>query len=158
MLPTESENPNGLHARYIVTKASGEPCDPEAVYFVLRLDRGGDDPIHIQGAEAVTDLSLKRIEAIREMATEILSDIDQLKAATTSPPDEPISREWFESLPGWVINYRDEAWFAWHGDVEVFPNGEVYISDCLIPRRYTTRESVLELCRVIGIDAIKERA
>ena len=37
------ENPNGLHGRYIVTKASGEPVDERAIYFVLRLDQHGDD-------------------------------------------------------------------------------------------------------------------
>lgn len=37
-LPTAAENPGGLHQRYIVLKADGSPVDPEAVYFVLRLD------------------------------------------------------------------------------------------------------------------------
>lgn len=46
-LPTIQENPNGLHGRYVVTKASGEPVDPDAIYFVLRLDSGGDDKEHI---------------------------------------------------------------------------------------------------------------
>ena len=32
------ENPNGLHQKYIVSHANGKPVDPEAVYFVLRLD------------------------------------------------------------------------------------------------------------------------
>jgi len=41
MIPTAEENPNGLHQRYKVTKADGTTCDPNAVYFVLRLDSGG---------------------------------------------------------------------------------------------------------------------
>lgn len=51
MIPTENENPNGLHQRYIVTKANGEPTG-DAVYFVLRIDSGGDDPYHIEACRA----------------------------------------------------------------------------------------------------------
>ena len=44
MLPTREENPEGLHQRYHITKADGTPCDPAAVYFVLRLDKVPNDP------------------------------------------------------------------------------------------------------------------
>lgn len=44
---TAAENPNGLHQRYRVEKLDGEN-DPNAVYFVLRLDKGGDDPLWTQ--------------------------------------------------------------------------------------------------------------
>ena len=64
-IPTQIENPTGLHQRYRITKlvkirtgAIGKllgkeweiveaPTDPEAEYFVLRLDEGGGDPQHI---------------------------------------------------------------------------------------------------------------
>ena len=45
-LPTQNEKPNGLHQRYCVTKANGDPVDPDAVYFVLRIDGKGDDFAH----------------------------------------------------------------------------------------------------------------
>lgn len=45
-IPAKSDNPDGLHARYIVSKADGTPVDPNAEYFVLRLDMGASDPIH----------------------------------------------------------------------------------------------------------------
>lgn len=45
-MKTQAENPNGLHLRYIVTKASGEPVDPRAEYFVLRTDRHASDQRH----------------------------------------------------------------------------------------------------------------
>lgn len=48
MIPSQSEKPHGLHRRYNVTHADGSPTDPEAIYFVLRLDKGGKDPIHTQ--------------------------------------------------------------------------------------------------------------
>lgn len=50
MIPTQTENPNGFHARYQVMKFLPDgtvvPPDPDAEYFVLRLDDGGSDPIH----------------------------------------------------------------------------------------------------------------
>jgi len=46
-IPTQEENPTGLHQRYVVQKADGTPTDRNAVYFVLRLDGGGSDPEHI---------------------------------------------------------------------------------------------------------------
>jgi hypothetical protein len=47
-LPTQDENPSGFHQRYEIYKTDGEPVDPNAEYFVLRLDRGGNDPKHIE--------------------------------------------------------------------------------------------------------------
>lgn len=52
LLPSAADNPTGLHRRYIVTKADGTPCDPDAFYFVLRLDSGGDDKQHIKACRA----------------------------------------------------------------------------------------------------------
>jgi hypothetical protein len=46
MIPEQSENPNGLHGRYIIQHADGSPTDPNAVYFVLRLDKKGRDELH----------------------------------------------------------------------------------------------------------------
>lgn len=46
-IPGPEECPNGFHRRYEVSKTSGEPCDPDAEYMVLRLDWGGDDKKHI---------------------------------------------------------------------------------------------------------------
>jgi hypothetical protein len=49
-IPTERDNPKGLHQRYIVRKANGDPVDHLATYFVLRLDGHGDDGAHIQAS------------------------------------------------------------------------------------------------------------
>lgn len=60
-IPTRSENPKGLHQRYFVAKwIPGlekhptwplerilQPIDKGSEYFVLRLDDGGKDPVHI---------------------------------------------------------------------------------------------------------------
>lgn len=64
-IPTQIENPNGLHRRYVVKKLIKNPDyeregginspeyiavnpDRNAEYFVLRLDEGGKDPEHIK--------------------------------------------------------------------------------------------------------------
>jgi len=46
-MKTEQENPNGLHRKYIVTKANGEPVDPRAEYFLLRTDKYAKDQMHV---------------------------------------------------------------------------------------------------------------
>lgn len=38
----------GLLKRYHVSKLGGGRNDPKAEYFVLRLDEGGSDPIHVR--------------------------------------------------------------------------------------------------------------
>jgi len=51
-IPTIRDNPSGLHQRYTVTKNNGEPTDPMATYFVLRLDHFGRDGLHIAACRA----------------------------------------------------------------------------------------------------------
>lgn len=63
-IPTQIENPKGLHKRYYIQKIVLEntsfmgfpddgierlkPIDPGAEYFVIRLDEGGKDIEHIK--------------------------------------------------------------------------------------------------------------
>ena len=69
-MKTQQENTNGLYNRYIVSKASGEPVDDVAEYFVLRLDEYGDDPEHIAACR----------KAIMTYAEEIKDHLPQLSA------------------------------------------------------------------------------
>jgi len=41
------ENSDGLDLRYVVSRADGKPTDPDAIYFVLRLDSGCKDKQHL---------------------------------------------------------------------------------------------------------------
>lgn len=50
-IPTATEHPHGLHQRYIIRKANGDPVEPDAVYLVLRLDHKGDDPYWIMACQ-----------------------------------------------------------------------------------------------------------
>jgi hypothetical protein len=61
-LPSEHENPNGLHNRYYVSKVSGEPIDEFAEYFILRLDGGGDDINHINACRKAIVTYAENIE------------------------------------------------------------------------------------------------
>ncbi len=71
----QTENPNGLYHRYNITKASGEPCDTDAVYFVLRLDSGGDDQKHIAACRA----ALQTYTAVMEAADHLPKMADDLR-------------------------------------------------------------------------------
>ena len=76
MIPTIEENPNGLHQRYIIQKTSGEPVDPNAVYFVLRIDKGGKDPKHIKAGR---DATRAYIQSLRDQnhLPELADDLSQ---------------------------------------------------------------------------------
>lgn len=67
-LPSKEENPNGLHQRYFVAKANGEPVDENAEYFILRLDLNGSDKKHIDACR----------KAVLKYADEIANHLPQL--------------------------------------------------------------------------------
>ena len=69
-MKTQAENPNGLHLRYIVQKANGEPVDPRAEYFVLRTDKHAKDQRHAAACR----------KALLTYAAEIESFLPQLAA------------------------------------------------------------------------------
>lgn len=70
MIPSKQENEAGLHRRYDVRKADGTPVDPNAEYFVLRLDEGGKDPAHVAASR----------KALMTYADEIEKHLPQLAA------------------------------------------------------------------------------
>lgn len=74
MIPKISENPKGLHQRYIVAKSNGQPIDPKAEYFVLRLDDNGNDPIHINACrEAVITYAEKIQKHLPELGQDLIN-------------------------------------------------------------------------------------
>ena len=55
----------GLGGKYIVSKSSGEPVDPEAKYFVLRLDT---DPVARHAARVYArDIEAKNPRLARDL-------------------------------------------------------------------------------------------
>ena len=73
-LPTQNDNPNGLHARYHVEKTDGTPIDPRAEYFLLRVDEFGKDPKHISACRKAV---LMYAEEIKEHLPELSKDLIQ---------------------------------------------------------------------------------
>lgn len=72
---TQQENPDGLHGRYIISKVTGEPLDPGAEYFVLRIDKGGSDPNHIA---ACRKAALVYADEIAPFIPKLASDLRDL--------------------------------------------------------------------------------
>ena len=67
-IPTQQENPKGLHLHYCILKANGDRVEENSEYFVLRLDEGGDDIIHIAACR----------KAVRKYAKEIKKHLPEL--------------------------------------------------------------------------------
>lgn len=90
-IPTQTENPNGLHQRFLIKKIVGiekgkldysdrnggnrrpdkiitKDVDPKAEYFVLRMDKNGSDPVHIEACR----------KAVLVYAEEIKNHLPQL--------------------------------------------------------------------------------
>lgn len=84
-IPAISDNPNGLHRRYNVTKANGEPTDPMATYFVLRLDHFGRDGAHIAASRAAALAYVEYVKSndakhLERMADELRTVVGNLEA------------------------------------------------------------------------------
>jgi hypothetical protein len=77
-IPTQLENPKGLHQRYVVQKISEfgniVPVDRDSEYFIMRLDEGGKDREHIKacriGVHAYAD-------AIQHHLPEVAKDLKE---------------------------------------------------------------------------------
>ena len=81
-VPSIEENPKGFHRRYIVSKANGEPVDPDAIYFVLRVDNGGDDSLHIcacQSALRTYAECAMRTNHLKQLGEELWSMLNELE-------------------------------------------------------------------------------
>jgi hypothetical protein len=70
-IPPQIMNEKGLHRRYDVKPLDGEN-DPNAVYFVLRLDHQGSDRKHTQACRLAA-LEFARQTANKELADDLRS-------------------------------------------------------------------------------------
>lgn len=83
MFPSVNENPDGLHGRYAIAKANGQPVDPRAMYFVLRLDGLGSDPAHIAACrrairEYVLHIREFNVQHLWKLADDLETLVDNL--------------------------------------------------------------------------------
>ena len=90
---TIEENPKGFHSRYIVSKANGEPVDPDAIYFVLRVDNGGDDPMHLcacrSALRAYAEIAM-RTGHLKQLGEELWSMLNELDTEGEVMSSDPI--------------------------------------------------------------------
>ena len=82
-VPPAGQLPPRPHERSVLRPAIGEPVDPEAIYFVLRLDSEGDDFQHIAACRAAARKYIERIEQLRtpwlqQTAQELRALLDKL--------------------------------------------------------------------------------
>lgn len=66
------EKSKGLYNRYIVSKTNGDPIDPNAEYFVLRVDKNGSDPKHIESCRKAV---MTYAENIKDHLPELANDL-----------------------------------------------------------------------------------
>ena len=75
-LKEKISNPSGLHRKYVVSKADGSPVDEDAVYFVLRVDSGGQTD-HVEASRAaMKEYALKIRYFLPKLAADILKELD----------------------------------------------------------------------------------
>lgn len=75
-VPTREQNPRGLHGRYNVRKIYGD-TDPNAIYFVLRLDPQGDDPIWTSACRTAARQLAQKLREENHL-TEVADDLYRL--------------------------------------------------------------------------------
>jgi hypothetical protein len=69
--PTSEQKPKGLYGKYIIQKANGKPIDPEAEFFVLRLDPLGEMN-HVKACRKAVQVYANEIEPfIPELAKDL---------------------------------------------------------------------------------------
>lgn len=132
-IPTQEQNPNGLHARYHIQKIDGwkevknshsfvpryeailKPVDKNAEYFIMRLDDGGKDPKHIEacriGVNAYAD-------AIEQHLPELAKDLRErypLPASSLKPKEveQPVASVVSDTeIESMAIAYSKDFGFA----------------------------------------------
>ena len=62
----------GIINKYIITKVNGEPVDPRAEYFVLRLDQHQNDKLH---QKACVDAVLTYADKIKDHLPELAEEL-----------------------------------------------------------------------------------
>jgi hypothetical protein len=108
-IPTKSENPKGLHQRYYVEKVDGEPIDPKAEYFILRLDNYGSDPKHIAACRKAIITYAKEI---KNHLPKLSKDLIERYASNLLPVEQPTKAEMLR-FAEWLV--EDGSFYRHHG-------------------------------------------
>ena len=85
--PTPEDKHDGLKIKYHVSHADGSPCDVNAEYFILRLDKHpGCDPAHV---EACRYGVLEYAKRIKEHLPQLSKDLFALYGSAEAPAEPP---------------------------------------------------------------------
>ena len=99
-LPEIEENPDGLHQRYVVRTIDGE-TDPNAEYFVFRIDGGDSDPKHIAaGRHALLVYAALIFEHLPKLSTQLDLRIKQYIAEDGIKVGDPEAACWMADPRG----------------------------------------------------------
>ncbi len=79
MIPEKKQNPKGLHQKYVVSKANGNPIDETAEYFVMRLDWNGDHKHVEAGRKAVLTYAKEIKEHLPKLSKDLIDRYGELK-------------------------------------------------------------------------------
>lgn len=127
LIPTQQENPDGLHGRYWIRKWDGRFCDPDAIYFVLRLDKGGSDPAHLEAGRFAARMYSLFLELLGDKAAHL-----QQLAKELAELCDKISYDERTDFPGFtpaeiksmIRNpYAYDAALDYHGNSEAMASG-----------------------------------
>ncbi len=110
MLPIN--NPDGFHQKYNVTKTDGSPCDPEAIYLVLRLDEATNIAARMAAKVYAENTPAKKMGDDLVRAIKHLGDEAWAEAETET---------WDEIAAGFKLDSKakTKTWGAVMAEVEV---------------------------------------
>ncbi len=112
-IPTQLENPNGLHQKYFVKEffymgktPIETPDDPQADYFVLRLDAGQKDQEHFEACTKAIHVYAKHMAPFKpQLAKELderynkdKEEIAQERLAIREVKSEKFCSKWLNNL------------------------------------------------------------
>lgn len=120
----QHENPEGLHARYEVKKLVkykpkygrlryvAVPTDPNAEYFVLRLDNGGSDPNHIRAGRIAIDAYAREIES---HIPQLAKDLRERYPVVSEEPGDALANA--ASIVVNALRNNEGYYYAWHANL-----------------------------------------
>lgn len=71
----------GFYRKYCVSKFDGTPCDIDAEYFVLRIDGGGTDRVHVEACRKAAEAYAAAVEGthLSEVGEDLLALVNALR-------------------------------------------------------------------------------
>lgn len=111
-IKSKEENPKGLHRHYQVRRADGRPVDPDAVFFVLRIDLGSDDLGHVHACRMAALTYVRHAPAHMTLPAAELKEYINVKTGKRVPLPEKIQR--LEAVVSSLLHLDKPTWNGVH--------------------------------------------